>query len=73
MKTSTEAKIVRVSNYLPNVIWAKMFLKAQGLTIKKIYFSKTTKAQLKLKRTERRLVDKKSSIYKIDISGSRIC
>ena len=32
-KSSTEAKIIEVSNYLPNFIWARMFLEAQGFTI----------------------------------------
>ena len=50
-KSSTEAEIVGVSNYLPNVIWARMFLEAQGFIIEKKSFSKTTKAQLKPKRT----------------------
>ena len=31
-KSSTEAKIVGVSNYLPNFIWARMFLEDQGFT-----------------------------------------
>ena len=33
MKSSTEAEIVGVSDYLLNVIWARMFLEAQGFTI----------------------------------------
>ena len=29
-KISTEGEIVGVNDYLPNVIWGKMFLEAQG-------------------------------------------
>jgi hypothetical protein len=32
-KSSTEGEIVGVSDYLPNIIWARMFLEAQGITI----------------------------------------
>jgi len=30
-KSSTEAEVVGSSNYLPNTVWAKMFLAEQGL------------------------------------------
>ena len=33
-KSSTEAEIVGVSNYLPNLVWAQIFLEAQGFIIK---------------------------------------
>ena len=29
-KSSTEAELVGASNYLPNTIWVKMFMEAQG-------------------------------------------
>ena len=29
-KSSTEGKIVGVSDFMPNIIWARMFLEAQG-------------------------------------------
>jgi len=58
-KSSTEGEIVDVSDFLPNVIWARMFLEAQGFEIKKISFIKTIKVQSKLKRMERNLVVRK--------------
>ena len=32
-ESSTEAEIVGVRNYLSNVIWARMYLEAQGIVI----------------------------------------
>ncbi|KAL7574572.1 hypothetical protein ACA910_015922 [Epithemia clementina (nom. ined.)] len=32
-KSSTEAELVGISDYLPKIIWARMFLEAQGLTL----------------------------------------
>ena len=32
-KSSTEGEIVGVSDYLPNVIWARMFLDEQGFKV----------------------------------------
>jgi hypothetical protein len=32
-KSSTEGEIVGVSDFLPNMIWARMFLEAQGITL----------------------------------------
>ena len=34
-KSSTEGEIVGVSDFLPNVIWARMFMEAQGDILKK--------------------------------------
>lgn len=33
-KSSTEGEIVGLSDYMPNIIWARMFLDAQGYTLK---------------------------------------
>ena len=33
VKSSTKGEIVSVSNVLPNMIWARMFLKEQGYTL----------------------------------------
>jgi len=32
-KSSTEAELVGASDYLPNVLWVKMFMEAQGYKI----------------------------------------
>jgi len=34
-KSSTEGEIVGVSDFMPNIIWARMFLEAQGEVLKK--------------------------------------
>jgi hypothetical protein len=32
-KSSTEAEVVGMSDYIPNTIWLRMFLKAQGYSV----------------------------------------
>ena len=33
VKSSTEGEIVGVSDFLPNMVWCRMFLSAQGITL----------------------------------------
>jgi hypothetical protein len=47
-KSSTKAELVGVSNYLPNVLWVKMFLKAQGYSVSQCFFEKDNKSAIKL-------------------------
>ena len=72
MKSSTQGEIVGVSDYLPNMILAQMFIEAQGFWLKKTYYIKITKVQSRSKRMERDQVDKKQSILTQDIFGSKI-
>jgi len=44
-KSSTEAELVGATDYLPNTIWARMFLKAQGYGLEENVFFRTTKVQ----------------------------
>ena len=37
-KSSTEAEFVGASDYLPNTLWVKMFLEAQGYKIQESFF-----------------------------------
>lgn len=46
VKSSTEGEVVGASDYLPNIIWAKMFLEDQGYPLEEnIFCSKTIKVQ----------------------------
>ena len=47
-KSSTEGEIVGVSDYLPNVIWGKMFLEAQGYKIKENILYQDNQAAMKI-------------------------
>ena len=47
-KSSTESEIVGVSDYLQNVIWARMFLEAQGFTIKENILFQDNKSAIKI-------------------------
>jgi len=37
-KSSTEAELIGASNYLPNTIWLKLFMEAQGHKMDEIVF-----------------------------------
>jgi hypothetical protein len=47
-KSSTEAELVGASDYLPNTIWAKMFLGAQGYLIDENTFAQDNQSAMKL-------------------------
>ena len=47
-KSSTEGEIVGVSDYLPNVIWGRMFLEAQGYKIKENTLYQDNQAAMKI-------------------------
>ena len=47
-KSSTEAEIVGVSNYLLNVIWKRMFFGAQGFTIKENILFQDNQSAIKI-------------------------
>jgi hypothetical protein len=47
-KSSTEAELVGASDYLPNTIWVKMFLEAQGHTIEENYLEQDNESAIKL-------------------------
>jgi hypothetical protein len=47
-KSSTEAELVGASDYLPNTIWAKMFLGAQGYIVKENIFAQDNQSAMKL-------------------------
>jgi hypothetical protein len=47
-KSSTEAELVGASDYLPNTIWAMLFLKAQGYEMKESKFYQDNQSTMKL-------------------------
>jgi hypothetical protein len=47
-KSSTEAELVGASDFLPNTIWAKMFLSAQGYTVEENVFFQDNQSAMKL-------------------------
>ena len=59
-KSSTEAEFVGASDYLPNVVWAKMFLKGQGYDVKHFYFQQDNESTIKLLKNGRRSAGKQS-------------
>jgi hypothetical protein len=50
MKSSTEAKLVGASDYLPYPIWAKKFLEAQGYPLKENIFYQDNQSRIKFKK-----------------------
>jgi hypothetical protein len=47
-KSSTEGEIVGVSDFLPNVIWARMFMEAQGDILKKNTLYQDNQSSMKI-------------------------
>ena len=41
-KSSTEFELIRASDYLPNMIWARMFFDARSITQNEGIFTRTT-------------------------------
>jgi hypothetical protein len=59
-KSSTEAELVGASDYLPNTIWAKMFLESQGYTIQENQFLQDNQSAMKLEMNGRASCGQKS-------------
>ena len=59
-KSSTEAELVGASDYLPNTIWAKYFLEAQGHTIEDNVFAQDNQSAMKLEQNGRKYCGQKS-------------
>ena len=52
-KSSTEAEFVGASDYLPNTLWVKMFLEAQGYKIQESFFEQDNESAIKLEKNGR--------------------
>ena len=53
-KSSTEGEIVGVSDFLPNVIWTRMFLEAQGIVIKENIVYQDNQSSMKILKNGKR-------------------
>ena len=53
-KSSTEAEIVGVSDYLPNMIWARMFLGEQGFILKENILYQDNQSAIKIEENGKR-------------------
>jgi hypothetical protein len=59
-KSSTEAEFVGASDYLPNTIWVKMFMEAQGYSITKNILEQDNESAIKLEKNGRTSAGPKS-------------
>ncbi|KAI2497084.1 hypothetical protein MHU86_17401 [Fragilaria crotonensis] len=59
-KSSTEAEVVGSSDYLPNTIWTKMFLEAQGFTISNNILEQDNQSAIRLETNGRTSAGPKS-------------
>lgn len=59
-KSSTEAEFVGASDYLPNTIWAKMFMEAQGHKITENVLEQDNQSAIRLEKNGRSSAGQKS-------------
>jgi hypothetical protein len=59
-KSSTEAELVGASDYLPNTMWVKMFMEAQGCPLLENYFEQDNESAIKLEKNGRASAGQKS-------------
>ena len=59
-KSSTEAEVVGASDYLPNTLWAKRFLEAQGYEIGSTRFALDNQSAIRLEKNGRASAGKQS-------------
>ena len=52
-KSSTEAELVGASDYLPNILWVKMFMEAQGYPLGETYLEQDNESAIKLEKNGR--------------------
>ena len=52
-KSSTESELVGASDYLPNTLWAKMFMEAQGYPTSQCVFEQDNESAIKLEKNGR--------------------
>jgi hypothetical protein len=64
-KSFPEAKVVGSSDYLPNTIWARMFLAEQGYELTKINFKQDNQSAIRLEKNGRASCGQKSRHIKI--------
>ena len=52
-KSLTESELVGASDYLPNTLWMKMFMEAQGYPISQCFFEQDNESAIKLEKNGR--------------------
>ena len=70
-KSSTEAEVVGASDYLPNTLWVKLFMAAQGYPISEVHFEQDNESAIKLRRMAVHWPAHVRGISISDIFGSR--
>ena len=60
VKSSTEAEVVGVSDFLPNMIWARMFIEAQGYSIEENKLNQDNQSTMKIETNGKMSCGKKS-------------
>ncbi len=70
-KSSTEAELVGASDYLPNLLWAKMFVEAQGYVMGGGILEQDNESAIKLEKNEKASTGPKYRHITSDIFGSR--
>ena len=71
-KSSTEAELIGASDYLPNVIWVKLLMEAQGYRIHEIFLSRTVRVRSNWKRTAEAQQFLSRGTWISDVSGLKI-
>ena len=70
-KSSTEAEMVGVSDYLPRAIWAKKFMEGQGYTLKESRFYQDNQSTIRFEKNDRSRVAPTPATLTLDISSSK--
>ena len=52
-KSSTEAELVGASDYLPNTIWLKLFMEAQGYKMSETVFEQDNESAIRIEENGR--------------------
>ena len=63
VKSSTEGEIVGVSDFLPNMIWVRIFLEAQGFKLRENILYQDNQSAIKIKNTVKCLVVRRLSTW----------
>jgi len=64
-KSSTEAELIGASDYLPNTIWLKLFMEAQGHKMSEIVFEQDNKSAIRMEANNVRWTKVKTYKYQI--------
>src|SRR6056300_879934 len=71
VKSLTEGEIVGVSDYFSNMIWARMFIEAQGYPLKENILCQDNQSAIKIIKNGRRSSGKKQGIWTFGTCATR--